>query len=158
VVDARGKKAREIMVNADKLLNDDWEKTKQYLSAKPFPLLIERQLLEDRDYYKGLVKEVVEGLEKNPPTFRPADENAPTEGGGVAYVEEKGGPINLRKAFFNEDAEQQPYTIIHEYGRVYLWDKLSATPENRAIKGDIGNWDDAIRFLGQNYEKIIATK
>jgi hypothetical protein len=54
----------------------------------------------------------------------------------------------------NPDA--QAGIIVHEYGRVYLWDELP-DDGNTAKMGDIGNWDQVVNdTLAKDYQKIIA--
>ena len=140
---------------AAKLINNDalWNKTQEYYNARFSADM--KQFVQDREYYRRLVNKVVDGFVNNPPKFLPANEFLPSEGGGKAYAG-KGGPIYIREAFFKElSPKEQRTVIVHEYGRIYLWDELPNDNSRSSDKRDILNWDSIILQLNMDYEKII---
>jgi hypothetical protein len=146
------------MANVATLLNDDdlWAQYVKLYGTSPQAIV--QQVLKSRNHYRVLVNQVEAGLASNPPKYRPGNNDPNTAQN--AYVTEKGGKIYLQKAFFDQlsDKERQN-TLIHEYGRVYLWDNLpNDTGLNPADKKDVSNWDAAVLALSSAYERVTKTK
>lgn len=116
-----------------------------------------------RDYYRALVNKVIKELAQKPPIFLADDGSAPPR--GTAFTKEKGGPIYLRRQYFSSSQFTRNRTLIHEYGRTYLWDELPKDLTRNPIidlpslpvsnLDYIENWDEFIDFLGRrDYETI----
>ncbi len=74
---------------------------------------------------------------------------------GYAFAR-SGGCIYVREKFSTgQTALQRPFTIIHEYGRVFLYKDLPADT-GEAQKDNINTWDTIIRSLVSDYDRIKA--
>jgi hypothetical protein len=151
--------AEQIMRNVRFLLSDDdaWAKTLRFYRDNP-PTYVSRLLQGNRGYYQALVNKVVNGFLTKPPEFAPGSASG-GEGSGLAYVSPYNRSVIRIRPFFWTSTQnppaQQPYTIIHEYARFYLWDEVPDENNNEMVKGDIANWDTVMQRLGKDYDRII---
>jgi hypothetical protein len=147
-------RAMTILTHAAEILNDDdlWAKAVK-LYSDPKNHLFMNQSVQYRDHYRTLVNKVLDGLKTNPPVFVGDDGSGGP--GGTAYVKEKGGSIYLRGPYFDSTGNGRAYTLIHEYGRRYLWDELpkdgDRNPKGSITPNDleyVETWDQFITLLG----------
>lgn len=152
--------ARERLSKAFKLIDSDqlWAKTKAYYQ---FPGTYMKLLFGNRDYYRGLLTEVFHGLSVNPPRFSRWNPNLrPNQWDDPAYVAEKGGEIYLRWKFFTGEKipgwGDQAAILVHEYGRVYLWDYLPDDEANKFNTHDPWGFDHIVDQLQTDYSSIAG--
>jgi RHS repeat-associated protein len=108
-------------------------------------------LFTNRAQYKQMLQKVNKGcnsakIQFCQPCFSPKCKEEDT----VAYAP-KGGPINLCPVFWDKKTDKVG-TIIHEFGRVFLWDEL---PDDGNFKvTDIRVWDSLVDKLCSNYDGV----
>jgi RHS repeat-associated protein len=155
--------ARLVMEHAQEILNNDdlYQKAVRYYDG----IFVDRfmtTLLRNRTFYRDLVNKVMAGLDEGFPELRPANEGTRSEGAGVAYALRLGGSIYLRRRFWTKKptgVDGQAYFLVHEFGRVYLWNELgNDSAGDQLALHDINTWDAFIQSLDRNYDRIKAQK